>query len=294
MVLVDQLPVTRLDPRQWDYSPPKWMAKWVTKGLHRSERKVDADAQVDMVQGILAFFQRHWGNESRPAVNAMEGLAHRLERVGRLDEALILHTSALTKRIRTQGPEHPATLHSEMCVGKMLSESKRYEEAESHFSHVVDTTAKQSDADQDQSLNAMLWLGDTLTRMKNYEEAQDVLERVVVGYRATLGEEDPKTADTEFRLAKVLALRGDFDAALAMQRNVVESLTRDGGADDSVAVNARWYLAEWLHRTGDDAEARVVAVNLVETKRRLLGDRHEDIAAVTKLIADIDESLAQN
>jgi hypothetical protein len=89
------------------------------------EKRLDPEAQLAWSETALAKHQGRWGNESRPAVNLMEAVAHRLDRAGRLDEALIVHMSAFNKRTKAQGSDNPATLHSEMCVGKMLSKVKR-------------------------------------------------------------------------------------------------------------------------------------------------------------------------
>ena len=86
--------VSRLDPRSWDYSPPKWFASITNRLMVLIEKKITPEDQVAWSEQALAKHQRRWGIDSRPAVNLMEAVAHRLDRAGRPDEALILHTSA--------------------------------------------------------------------------------------------------------------------------------------------------------------------------------------------------------
>ena len=119
-----------LDPRSWKFSPPLWLARFAGWMLLRLERNMDPESQVDWSQNALATNQRRWGVESRPAVNAMEVVSHRLDRAGRTDEAIILHMNAFSKRSTTQGPDHPDSAQfrkdvSQRCLQLSPATTKR-------------------------------------------------------------------------------------------------------------------------------------------------------------------------
>jgi hypothetical protein len=281
-----------LDPRSWKFSPPLWLARFAGWMLIRLERNMDPESQVDSSQNVLASVQRRWGVDSRPAVNTMEGVSHRLDRAGRTDEALILHMNAFSKRSTTQGPDHPDALRSERCVAKMLAAASRHDEALTHFEHIVNAQSETSGTDRVSYLIDMQWLADSISRANRRTEASALLTRVVVGLRAEIGPDDERTMNATTALARVLAMDGEFERALSIQRPVLETRARTQGVDHPDTVRALWNLAAWTHWARKEADARVLALNLVEKQRRLLGEDHPHTKAAETLLGAIDATTS--
>jgi hypothetical protein len=157
--------VTRPDPRDWESTSPKRASTWFSnlnaRVLKKLESKIDPENLVDVADRQLGRSQRHSGEASRASVAMLQTKARYLRQAGRIDEALIVSNSAFSQRLQYQGAEHPDTLDTELRLAVLLVESSRFEDAEPHFAHVVEASARVRGFDHASASLAAKWLTHT-------------------------------------------------------------------------------------------------------------------------------------
>jgi Tetratricopeptide repeat len=166
--------VTRHQPRDWESPAPRRASTWFSnlnaRALKKLESKIDPESLVDVADRQLDRSQRHSGESSRASVAMLQNKARYLRQAGRIDEALIVSNSAFSQRLQYQGAEHPDTLDTELRLAVLLAEFSRFEDAEPHFAHVVEASARMTDFDHAAASVAAKWLAHTRRMLQRDEE----------------------------------------------------------------------------------------------------------------------------
>ena len=157
--------VTRQNPHDWESPSPRrnstWFSNLNARVLKKLESKLDPENLVEVADKQLGRSQRHAGVASRASVAMLQTKARYLRQAGRIDEALIVSNSAYEQRVRFQGAEHSDTLDTELRLAVLLTECSRFADAEPHFAHVVDASARQPELDRETASLAARWLAHT-------------------------------------------------------------------------------------------------------------------------------------
>ena len=166
--------VSRDDPRDWESPTPRrattWFSNLNARVLRRLESKIDPENLVEVADRQLGRSQRHSGETSRASAAMLQTKARYLRQAGRIDEALIVSNSAFSQRLQYQGAEHPDTLDTELRLAVLLAESSRFEDAEPHFAHVVDASARLTNFDHASASLAAKWLAYTRRMLERDDE----------------------------------------------------------------------------------------------------------------------------
>ncbi len=168
--------MTRRNPHDWEPPSPRrnstWFSNLNARVLKKLESKLDPENLVEVADKQLGRSQRHSGEASRASAAMLQTKARYLRQAGRIDEALIVSNSAYQQRVGFQGAEHPDALDTELRLAVLFAECSRFEEAEPHFAHVLDASARQRDFDRDTAAIAARWLAHT-RRMLREERGEE-------------------------------------------------------------------------------------------------------------------------
>ena len=99
--------------------PLPWLRHRVTQAADREAQRRDSDpvAALQSARATLDWSLRHRGPDSPMTQDAKGDVAHRLERLGRFDDALALRDEVVTHRRRSVGADDPTRSRRRRCKG---------------------------------------------------------------------------------------------------------------------------------------------------------------------------------
>jgi hypothetical protein len=109
--------MARLDPRSWDYRPPRWLNKVALRVFASTIRHVEPDDAIAMGQKEIVRYERRYGRDNQLTINTMVNVAQLMYGGNRLDEATALYEEALGYLSLRRGPNHERTLSAELLLG---------------------------------------------------------------------------------------------------------------------------------------------------------------------------------
>jgi tetratricopeptide (TPR) repeat protein len=250
----------------------------------------DPEAALQSARETLDWALRHDGPDSPMTLNAQGEVAVRLERLGRLDEALPLRREA-AERLRVQlGPDEPSTLTAEGFEGLDLDRLGRSAEALPLFEHILTVRAESLGGNDALTLSAMEWLGCTQRNLGDLPASRRLLQDAVERYEENGTGETEDCMKATSHLASTLFQLDLRSEVCRLRRHIVEVRTRTLGPDDPATLRSLESLAVALWRVGELEEAGVTAGSLLRTRARLLGDDHADTQLARDMLAGIERT----
>jgi hypothetical protein len=252
--------------------------------------RADPVAALQSAQDTLEWSLRHRGPDSPMTLDAKDEVAQKLERLGRLDDALALRDEVVTQWRSTLGADDPHTLVAEAAQGFDLDRLGRHAEALPLFEHIVATRTSTLGRTHASTCAALEWLGCTQRSLGDLEGSRRSLQEAVVGYTRHGAGETEDCMKALSHLATTLADLQLVHEACALRRRILDVRNRTWGPDDPRTLASFENLATtllWLHEFD---EAKVIGGNLLDKRVRLLGEDHADTRRARALVAAIDDA----
>lgn len=180
-----------------------------------------------------------------------------LRKLGRLEESLEFHRQVLAKCRRLLPPSSDVTNKSIAKMANVLTDLKRYDEAESLLREAIRSSVETFGQTHENTLPIKLAMGFVLLRSGKYEEALAVLDELIEARTTARGRQNVRTINPLLLRIGVLVNLGRFDEAEADSRRVIAALGSRPGVD-SIRVIIGTRLAQLLARRNDFAAAEDV------------------------------------
>jgi tetratricopeptide (TPR) repeat protein len=242
-------------------------------------------------------YELHHQNQAgviHSAMQATHQLAMTLTALGRNDEAEDLLRRKVEDCRRELGDDHERTLFASFALGVHLYQADRLEEAHRVLSEAEDHFASVMGEDDNAVLFLTEELAEVLKRRGEVDEAERLFRKVLEGRRLE-NPDDVLTYVARVELAEFLASRGKLDEAEALFREQLVIQRRLDGPEYPLTLWALDYLVSFLaeYRPGRRDEAESLALELVATRRRVLGDDHENTQATLAGLAELYDAWGE-
>jgi eukaryotic-like serine/threonine-protein kinase len=248
----------------------------------------DPVAALQSAQDTLEWSLRHRGPDSPMTLEAKSEVAQKLERLGRLNDALVLRDEVVTQWRSTLGTDDPHTLAAEAAQGFVLDRLGRHAEALPLFAHIVEARTSALGRAHVSTCAALEWLGCTQRSLGDLDGSRRSLQEAVVGYTRQGAGETEDCMKALSHLATTLAQLELVHEACALRRRILDVRTRTWGPDDPRTLASLENLATTLLWLRELDEADVIGRSLLEKRVRLLGEDHADTQRARELLAAID------
>jgi eukaryotic-like serine/threonine-protein kinase len=156
------------------------------------------------------------------------------QKLGKLDQAEPLLTSALQKRRQALGASSPKVAESEVSLGLLRKEQGKLDEAEKLVREGMATLRDGGSASRAAYARSMVALGAVLETRGKYDEAQKVLE-AALKLQPDSGEAAADRADNLAELANVYFYKGNYDLSESYNRQAL-AIDRGLYGEDHPAV----------------------------------------------------------
>ncbi len=210
-------------------------------------------------------------------------IAATYEQLGEYDQALRLLQADLERR-RRDGPGS-VTAAALAQLADVYYDQGRYAEARPLYEEALaiqrDTGGKRTP-----EVAALLWdLGGVKRNSDDLAGAEATDREALQIFVATKGDDSREATWVRESLAIICSQQGRTAEAAAMQTPVAAWRQAHDGLDHPETINARYNLATYLLRLGQIAEAARIEADVVERQRRVLGPRHDRLAAGLRVLA---------
>ena len=155
------------------------------------------------------------------------------------------------------GPSHPNTLNSRLCLARNYADREEWERAEEIETDVLHITERTQGPEHPDTLNCIINLATTYRDMGQLEKAEKLQVAALEKARLVLGSEHYFTLTLMRNLAKTYSLQSQMPKAIKFQEEVVssESLQSQMDSDASSASSAMDELANMYEANGQFHDA---------------------------------------
>lgn len=263
------------------------MARAVGRAAESME--LDPDSALQAAQATLEWSIRHRGPDSSMAIKAKSEVAHRLERLGRYNEAVELRADVVAQLQLQMGTEHLSTLAAEGFHAFDLDRLGRHLEARRVFEHVLAGRTDALGADDPLTLLAMEWLGCNLRRLGDLDESRRLLVNAVDRYERLGAGQTEECVKTRSHLATTQFEMGEFREACEQRRRIVSVRTGTLGPDDPSTLSSLENLASTLQWLDEFDEAKVIYQSLLAKRIRMLGTDHPETERTRGILSALEK-----
>lgn len=277
--------------------------------LEREVRQLDAEGKlneaIELSQRIVAHDEATLGRRHAVTGAGYAGLAFRLEKAGRFEEAIAARTARLeiVKQVygdndwravdagleianlrqlsgltSAQREELAAADQQDALGGKLYAEGK-YADALKAARGCLEIRRRLLGDQHLGTANSLSNMRILLSGTGDYAAAQPYEEQALAILKKLLGEEHPKTAASLHSLAALLKIRGDYAAARTYCEQALAIQKKSLGEEHIETAKSLNTLAVIVDNMGDKAAARPYYEQALAIKLKLLGDQHRDTAA---------------
>jgi tetratricopeptide (TPR) repeat protein/CHAT domain-containing protein len=195
-------------------------------------------------------------------------------------------TEALRVRIEAQGMQHPELAPTATALAYVHRRLGDLETADELLGFALAVQRAALEPDHPDIAFTLGGLGQIAQQRGDYATAEDRFGESGRILRARFGDDHPTVATNLNNLAGLLAETGDYDGAESNYREARE-ITRKAGNDADLATTLNNLgLLLWRGR-GDLFGAVELLEEALDTRRRVLGDRHLDVAQSMNNLAAI-------
>jgi eukaryotic-like serine/threonine-protein kinase len=259
------------------------------RGAFESARR----AQVQLVERETALL-----GELHPRVaNALADLGTTLQKLGRLDDALVAYRRSLEIRRLVLGEQHPDYAAGLANVANALHEA-RPPEALALYRQALGLLEAQRGPDHPDVATAALDLGNMLAETGSTAEATGLFERALAIRRAVHGPRNVEVATVLFAIGRNARLHGDLTAAHTATSSAVEMLEAIGAERQPLLGIAVQALGNIAFTRGRFEEALPLLQRAVALLEATLGPTHpstmsakEDLAIVLRDLGRYNEAI---
>jgi serine/threonine protein kinase len=154
--------------------------------------------------------------EDSTRLMAQENLAAVLRLRGQPAEAEAMLEYVIEVRMRTNGPNHPLTIHAQHSLGIVLLDMERPEEARTLLQDALEASERILDENVPEIARVRFNNAMRLDGMGQHAEARPLYEDALVSFERSLGEAHPDTINCLGRLGMLLVRVGEEDKGVAL------------------------------------------------------------------------------
>ena len=215
---------------------------------------------------------------SRARALAQLGEVH--YRMGEYEEAISLYSQAYELRRGMLGPEHPATVSSQMPIATGYFAMGKLTEARDLFRELV-TLKEAMLGPNHPSISSLLGnLAIVTAGLGDYAEADRLHERERALVENSQGPEHPAVARSLGNHARVVLSVGDYDRARALHEREIAILEKTSGAEHPAMARALNNLADVYRAMGEYERAKELYSRALAIREKVLGPEHPHLAYV--------------
>jgi serine/threonine protein kinase/tetratricopeptide (TPR) repeat protein len=180
-----------------------------------------------------------------------------LRKLGRLEESIEFHKQVLEKCRRLLPPSSDVTNKSIAKTANVLTDLKRYDEAEALLREAIISSVKTFGETHENTLPIKLAMAFVHSRSGKYEESLTLLDELIEARTTARGSQNVRTINPLLLRSGVLVNLGRLNEAEADSRKVITALGSRQGVD-SIRVIVGTRLAQVLAQRHDYAAAEAV------------------------------------
>jgi serine/threonine-protein kinase len=212
-------------------------------------------------------------------------IAATYQQLGEYDRALPLLRADLERRRRLDGPRSVPAAESLTALADVVYDEGRHADAGPLYEEAL-AIRRSRGGGRTPEVAELLWdLGGVRRNAEDLKGAEALDEEALSIYAATKGPDSKEATWVRESLAIVYAQAGRPLDAANTQAPVAAWRAAHDGLDHPQTLNARYNLATYLLRLGRIAEAKEIIEDVVARQRRVLGPRHDRLAAGLRVLA---------
>lgn len=237
-----------------------------------------------LVLAILAGAPPPAHSQTAAEIDALAAQVDRLERDGKLEEAIDVAERVLAARERLLGNDNPSTFSSLIDLALLYSKQGRFAEAEALDAKAVDIGERVLGKEHPQTILATNNLALVHLSQGRFDEAEQRFTQVLAIAERVLPNEHPLTIGILNNLAGCYEYQARYEEAEQHFKRVLEVRERTRGKDHRLTINSVSVLAEnYLHQ-GRYPEAERDFKRVLDWRERVLGkDDPETLISVNNL-----------
>ena len=267
------------------------------KTLHDLLMRVNATdtaaAMIDrtILQPAIKTIDEHFKDDPKTDASLRQSLATLYgDRLALYDKAIPLQESALAKRRRVLGEEHPDTLISINNMGMLLQAQGKLAEAEPFCREALEISRRVLGEEHPDTLSTTNNMGFLLAAQGRIAEAEPYLREALEKIRRVLGEEHPNTLSSIGNMGCLLEAQGKLAEAESLYREALEKRRRFLGGEHPDTLISIDNMGALLESQGKLVEAEPFYREALEKRCRALGVEHPDTLASMNNVAGMLEA----
>lgn len=226
----------------------------------------------------LALNERHFGAEHEYTLRALSWLSYVLQRLNRLEEALVLQEKSLTLHLKTLGEEHEESWGAMNNLAILYSKVGRFDESIALYRRVIALITRVRGIEDTKALSSMNNLATELRELGRLDEAEELFTQALEVSRRVRGAENPRTLVMWSNYADLLHERGRDEEAAAMYREILPIIARVMGEAHPTALQFRQNFAVILRFLGAYEEAEALTRDVLAQRIAVYGAENADTA----------------
>jgi tetratricopeptide (TPR) repeat protein len=246
-----------------------WMLHWLRK-VHNHTTALGFGA------ALLADCEDTLGADDNTTMSTRNNLAQLCWAVGRLDEAIQLHTRTLTDRVRVLGPDHPDSLTSRNNLAHAYETVGRLNEAIELHTRTLADRVRVLGPDHPDTLASRNNLAHAYETVGRLNEAIELHTRTLADRERVLGPDHPDTLASRNNLADAYREVGRLDEAIELYTRTLTDRVRVLGPDHPDTLTSRNNLASAYREVGRLNDAIELYTRTLADCERVLGADHPD------------------
>ena len=197
-----------------------------------------------------------WGEDSLQYAKGANQLGVAYHQAGQLEIAEKVFQASEVIRRRKLGPEHSLVAHSNLNLGIVCLDQKKFDLAAKHLARAVEGFDKEDKSEENMLQLARKKLA-TLHMAKGEPElAAPLLGDVVEFTYARLGSDHPQVAELQYRQGIALAKQGKYDEAEPIFAKALETQKTKLGESHASTINTMRAMALLLKQTRRTSESQ--------------------------------------
>lgn len=221
----------------------------------------------------LELARKHYGDESREALQFQYNLAEATAHNGRVEQALQALNTTLAAQIHRFGQDDPDALATKQFLAVLMVEQGRLDEGEALLRETLAGRTRRLGPEHERTLASMANLGLLLMRRGKLDEAGALLRGAQETAFRVFGPDSTQTLIAVGNVALLARSPAEYEAVEPLYRDIVDRGSRVFGPEHQQTLAFLRSLAQLLELRCKYAEAEAVARDLHERLKRSRGER---------------------
>jgi eukaryotic-like serine/threonine-protein kinase len=232
------------------------------------------------------------GLDDSNRLRALTEWGHGLVHLGKLDEAEPLLEMANREARSRLGPRDELSLTVAGRVGSLLSERRRYAEAEAIYGRLLDDARAALGPDHPYTLSTAANLASAHEKQGRLDEAERLFREALAGYLKIQGPDHPEATTILANLGSLARRQGRLDEAEDLLRRSYEASLRTMGPQHPKTLAIMSNLGDLLAKRGRLDEAEGLLKSSLAAQRRIFSPEHEAVRTTAERLKALAEARA--